>query len=220
MTLYHSTHTATPAGNSGKKECCKVANAYDQLNWFEHMIEIATKDSCDGAQWMAKRKTLVDQITQRKAIYSTSIRDQVINISTTETTAGGNVPEVVVTNPSESGSEREKLQRRLDALRSTSQKPGEELFELTNSLRTPGQEPRNVTPSITKRRSKKRTSNSSRRNTNIMTNPNVSQLGNIDSSGMNNLRRNGNNLRATGEGQGLMTMSIKEISLLTIQRLQ
>jgi hypothetical protein len=84
MTSYHLTHTATPAGNISTKEHCRVANAYDQLNCIEQMIEIVPKDSSESAQWMAKRKTVVDRIAQRKVIYSTSMRDQVINRSTTK----------------------------------------------------------------------------------------------------------------------------------------
>jgi hypothetical protein len=51
-------------------------------------------------------------------------------IAHTTPTGFGNVPEVMVTNPSESGSrEPEELQRRLDTLRSTGQNPGDEMQE-------------------------------------------------------------------------------------------
>jgi hypothetical protein len=245
------------------------------------MIEIVPKDSSESAQWMAKHKTVVDRVAQRKVIYSTSIRDQVINSSTTEVyargagifaqalngtlkqlgagsrntaeadhiniiknsvpglaehgdtdtsiaaprtgppsytscvddrTSGGNVPEVVVTNPSESDSrecllyltesgsrEREKLQRRLDTLRSRGQNPGEVLQELMDSLRRTGPDPGHLAPPITRRRSTRITSNSSRRD-DLLTNPNITPLGNIDPSGMHNLQGDKNSQTLHPEG--------------------
>jgi hypothetical protein len=115
-------------------------------------------------------------------------------IAHTTPTSNGNVLEVAVTNPSESGSrEREKLQRRLDTLRSTGQYTGEEMQDRMDSLRRRGPDPGHLAPPITRRRSTRTTSDSLQRDNGLLTNPNTTPSGDIDSSGMYNLRGDQNN---------------------------
>jgi hypothetical protein len=175
---------------------------------------MAPRDSSEGAQWLAKHKTITDRVAERKMAYSTSIRDQIISRSTPDdylrggglfstsnppmqmmnnvadyhhlgarprssvtadpmsTSIGSmlglashgdhssravptsnppsytefahfappgfrDAPDVLVTNPSETGShEREKMQRRLDTLRSTGPDPGHLAPPATRRRRT------------------------------------------------------------------------------------
>jgi hypothetical protein len=109
-------------------------------------------------------------------------------IAHTTPTGFGNVPEVVVTNPSESGSrEREELQRRLDTLMSIGQNPGEEMQRRMDTLRRTGPDPGHLAPPITRRRRTRTTSDSSQRDNGLLTNPNTTPLGTRDSSRMQNL---------------------------------